>query len=128
MIDRFAVLTASENYGNVIGDPNLACNFAIFFDDFVDFENLQNFQCQEFDATGCKKTTQAPVDVHNEEPTQAPSADRTSRPHPTASPVAPTLVPTRTVDPPTPSGAADGRSIAMFLSTAVATVVLYFAL
>jgi hypothetical protein len=125
MIDRFAVLTASENYGNVIGDPNLACNFAIFFDDFVDFENLQNFQCQEFDATGCKKTTQAPA-VQEEEPTQAPWI--THMPRPTASPVAPTLVPTRTVDPPTPSGAADGRSIAMFLSTAVATVVLYFAL
>jgi hypothetical protein len=116
MISKFAVLTASDNYGDGIGDGNLECEFAIFFDNYVDFEKLQNFTCQEFDATECDKSDYyfPPVEVF--EPTQAPSrTPRTFRPN----------GPTPDAD--TDADTADGRSI-MFLSTAVAAMAVYVAL
>jgi hypothetical protein len=112
MLGDKAVLTASENYGNLIDDPNLECEFAIFFENSLDFENLENFHCQEFDSTKCNKT--ATPASKNFNPTQAPST------------MAPSLRPTRTPDG-APSGAGtNGRNI-MILSTGVAVVAMYFA-
>jgi hypothetical protein len=116
LIEQFATLTASENYGNVIDDPDLACNFAISFDDVVDYEKLQNFRCVEFDADECKREitfTDSPVEAG--EPSEAPSRSPRFTPSPGG-----------TTNAPDGSGA-DGRSI-MFLSTAVAAVAVYFAL
>ena len=110
LIEQFATLTASENYGNVIGDPNLACDFAISFDDVVDYENLQNFRCVEFDATECAARMATP------EPT-------TPTPEPTILPGTP--APVVATDAPTPTAGASGRAI-ISLSAAAAALTAYF--
>ena len=116
LIEQFATLTASGNFGNVIGDPDLKCDFAISFDNVLDYENLENFRCIEFDANECNIAPRITTPPEMGAPTQAPSR-RPSRFEPTASPA--TAAPT--------GSGADGRSI-MFLSTAVAAVAVYFAL
>jgi hypothetical protein len=89
-----AVFTASENYGNVFGDENLECDFAISFKNIQDFGEVTNFTCTEFDAPECTKTiTTAPAEFV--EPTMAPSrgsniVPETETPQPSGSPVAAT--------------------------------------
>jgi hypothetical protein len=121
LIEEFATLTASENYGNVIGDPDLACDFAIFFDDVVDYENVQNFRCVEFDATEC---THRGDPLPPDSPVMAPTPDMPPS-RPTRFTEAPAMTPGDTTNALT--AGADGSSI-MFLSTAVAAVAVYFAL
>lgn len=120
-----AVLTASENYGNgnVTGDEQLACEFAIQFNRIADFENLENFECIDFDATECNVTipTLAPVEVV--EPSSAPS--RTPRifdtPAPTPLPTPQTAVPATEA----PTSGATGRVI-ISLSAAAVALTAYF--
>jgi hypothetical protein len=129
LIGSEAVLIASENYVNVTGDEDLACDFAITFPAFRPFEdftvNSTNFACVAFDATECQKVvTSAPTEVP--EPTMAPTTRTrrfTSAPSPgptirqsTPAPVAATEFPT--------AGAA-GRAI-ISLSAAAAALTAYF--
>jgi hypothetical protein len=79
-----AVLTTSGNYGNVIDDENVACDFAIIFPTLEDFENLDNFSCLEFDApldfdppTQCAKWSSS--DPTAKEPTAAPDSAAAGR-------------------------------------------------
>ena len=70
MIRSEAVLAASDNYGNVIDDPELACNFATLFD-----KSEEDFTCQEINATECSATTYGLLTADPTlEPTQAPTA------------------------------------------------------
>jgi hypothetical protein len=124
-----AVLTASENYGNVTGDEDLACDFAITFPSygaFVGFDNTStNFACVEFDATECEKvSTSAPTEVA--EPTMAPTTRPirfTSAPSPGPTIRQSTPAPVAATDFPT-AGAA-GRAI-ISLSAAAAALTAYF--
>jgi hypothetical protein len=117
LLRKEAVLTASGNYVNVIGDVDLECDFAISFESLPDFVNRSDFTCFEFDATECLKSTPAPVVTV--EPTMAPvRAYRTPlpTPEPSQAPVAATDAPT--------AGAA-GRAI-IRLSAAAAALTAYF--
>ena len=57
LVGSQAVLTASGNYVNVIDDEILECDFAIKFQNNVDFEANTNFECIALTAA----TTNAPA-------------------------------------------------------------------
>ena len=107
-----AVLTESGNYGNVVGDENVACDFAIVFPTLDGFENLKDFSCIDYDAppdfdpTQCAKWSSSAPTVYVK-----PALDST---------MGPTMGPTAL-----PSAAAAGRVI-ISLSAAAAALTVYF--
>jgi hypothetical protein len=120
-----AVLTSSGNYGNVLDDKDVACEFAISFQNQDDFEKLENYDCLKFDApadfdpsTCVTRPTRAPS--LTTEPTMAPT--RTFRFDPV------TTRPTQTSQLGTtdaPTAGAAGR-VAQSLSAAAAALTVYF--
>ena len=128
-----ASLTASGNYGNVIGDEDLACDFAILFQstaeaDFslmktnADFMDMNNFTCVDFNATECANTaTPEPTT----EPSMAPSRRSRFAPTPEPTILPGTPAPVAAMDAPTPTAGAAGRAITS-LSAAAAALTAYF--
>jgi hypothetical protein len=114
-----AVLTSSGNYGNVIGDEKLACDFAISFRNQEDFENMNDATCFNFTATECAATRTPEPTM---EPTKAPVRTPRFTPYPTPRP---TISPAPSVtasDSPSdaPTAAAAGRAIISLSAMAVA--------
>jgi hypothetical protein len=109
LVSSQAVLTASGNSVNVIGDENLECDFAIQFPTIDAFLDNTNFECIALTAAASDAPSNAPTDapsnapvptnapVINSEPTIEPSKDPTIAPTiaPSNEPtIAPTIEPT----------------------------------
>jgi hypothetical protein len=102
-----AVLTTSGNYGNVFGDENLACDFAMTFPTIDDYEKNRNFACIDYDAP----SDFDPAECARREGT-APFTRN------------PTKAPTNQTPSPTPEDGAAGR-VVISLSAAAAALTAY---
>jgi hypothetical protein len=117
-----AVLTASGNYGNVIDDENLACDFAILFPVRGDFEERKNFECLKYDAPPDFDPIQCTL-WSSSAPTVSPEPSVT----PAVSPESP-VTPQPTIDEPSDAdaAAAAGGGVIISLSAAAAALTAFF--